>query len=649
MRDRVAATISRAHFRTLTDEAMRDADAAAGAATQPFTAEVARLLHLMVHSVYSNRDIFLRELISNGADACERLRLLALDDPNLLGDGDPFRIRLEADRTSRTLVVDDNGVGMDRAALIDNLGTIARSGTRAFLDAASVKDGAALIGQFGVGFYSAFMVADRVDVFSRPAGREEAWRWSSDGKGAFTVEAVRLSDAPTRGTRVVLHLMDDAKEYADEDTLERIVAEHSAHVPVPIVLGLSPDTTRTLADGSALWRKPKAEIEKNAYAEFYHHVGGQFDEPAVTLHYRAEGRQDYSALLFVPSEKPFDLFDPERKSRVRLYVRRVFITNEAQILPPWLRFVRGVIDSDDLPLNLSREMLQKNPLLAQIGKGVTNRLLAEIERLSKDDPDRFIKVWEAFGPVLKEGLYEDPERRDVLFGIARFRTTRFGDKWRSLGEYVADLKPNQAAIYYALGDNPAAIDASPHLEGFRKRGVEVLMLSDPVDAFWVRTSLGFNGNPFKSVTQGSADLSSIPIDGADQPAAEEPPPAAVATLAARIKQALGERVSAVRPSDRLTESAVCLVAPDLGPDRQLERILKGQAGAPKRTAPVLEINPGHPLIKTLVAKATGGEAHRVDDAALVLLGQAMILDGETPDDPADFARRVGKLLEISLD
>ncbi|MGD9738514.1 MAG: molecular chaperone HtpG [Bauldia sp.] len=627
---------------------MSDADAAAGAATQPFTAEVSRLLHLMVHSVYSNRDIFLRELISNGADACERLRLLALDDPALLVDDAAFRIRLEADPAARTLVIDDNGVGMDRAALVDNLGTIARSGTRAFLDSTTVKDGSALIGQFGVGFYSAFMVADRVDVLSRPAGRDEAWRWSSDGKGAFTVEAIPVSEAPARGTRVVLHLTEDAKEYAEQGTLERIVTEHSAHVPVPIVLALSADTTRTLADGSALWRKPKAEIEKSAYAEFYHHVGGQFDEPAVTLHYRAEGRQDYSALLFVPSEKPFDLFDPERKSRIRLYVRRVFITSEAQILPPWLRFVRGVVDSDDLPLNLSREMLQKNPLLAQIGKGVTNRLLSEIERLAKDDPERFRKLWEAFGPVLKEGLYEDPERRDMLFGIARFRTTNSGDSWRSLKDYVADLKPNQTAIYYALGESREAIAGSPHLEGFRKRGIEVLVLSDPVDAFWVRTALGFDGKPFKSVTQGAADLSAIPAEGSSDTPADQPAPAVVATLAARIKEALGDRVSAVRASERLTESAVCLVAPDLGPDRQLERILKGQDGAPKRAAPVLEINPGHPLIKALVAKTDEGAADVIDDAAFVLFGQAMILDGETPDDPADFARRVGGLLEASL-
>ncbi len=626
---------------------MSDAPSAAAAArTQPFAAEVSRLLHLMVHSVYSNRDIFLRELISNAADACERLRLMALDRPDLAGGEGEFRITLAADAKARVLIVEDNGVGMDRDALIDNLGTIARSGTRAFLET-SPRDGSGLIGQFGVGFYSAFMVAERVEVVSRPAGSSEAWRWTSDGKGAFTVEPAELAAAPARGTRVILHLSEEAKGYTNEATIERIVTEHSAHVPVPIVLALGDKTIRTIADGSALWRKPKSEIEPKAYAEFYHHVGGAFDEPAVTLHYRAEGRHDYAALLFVPSTKPLDLFDPERKSRIRLYVRRVFITDEARVLPPWLRFVRGVIDSDDLPLSLSREMLQTNPMLTQIGKGVTTRLLAELERLAKDDHERFLKVWEAFGAVLKEGLYEDPDRRDALFGIARFRSSTSGGSWRSLAEYVAAMKPRQTAITYALGETAEAIAASPHLEGFRQRGVEVLFLSDAVDAFWVRTALGFAGKAFQSVTQGAADLSAIPMEAAAD-GGEAAPKAAVATLAARLKQALGDRVSAVRGSERLTGSPVCLVAADSGLDRQLEKILAQQPSRERRQAPVLEINPSHRLIKALIAKAVKGEGAAVDEAAFVLLGQARILEGSPPDDAADFARRVAALLEASL-
>jgi molecular chaperone HtpG len=615
-------------------------------ANQPFTAEVAQLLHLMVHSVYSDREIFLRELISNAADACERLRMEALDKPELLAGDAEFKITLTPDKEAGGLTVEDNGIGMDAEALAQNLGTIARSGTRAFLETAA-RDGSRLIGQFGVGFYSAFMVADVVEVLSRPVGGDNAWRWRSDGKGTFSVEPVAPDEAPARGTRVVLHLARDAGEFAEASTIERVVAAHSAHVPVPIRMTLGPDTVKTLADGSALWRKPRAEIDDKAYVEFYHHVAGQFDDPALTLHYRAEGRQEYSALLFVPSTQPFGLFDPERKGRVKLYVRRVFITDDVELLPPWLRFVRGVVDSEDLPLNLSRETLQKNPMLAQIGKGITTRLLAELERLAKDDQTAFLKVWEAFGPVIKEGLYEDPERRDALFAIARFRSSSGGDAWRSLADYVGALKPNQTAIYYALGDSREAIAASPHLEGFRRRGVEVLFLADAVDAFWVRTALGFEGKPFQSVTQGAADLSALQLEAG--PGEDKAPEdnAAIASLAARLRQALGDRVSGVRASDRLTDSPVCLVAPDRGIDRQLEKILAQQPGAIGKQAPVLEINPRHELIKALARKAPGG-GEAIDNAAFVLFGQACILEGEAPSDRADFARRVAKLLEASL-
>ncbi len=614
---------------------------------QPFTAEVAQLLRLMVHSVYSDREVFLRELISNAADACERLRVEALEKPDLLGDDPAFRITLTPDETARLLTIEDNGVGMDAEALTLNLGTIARSGTRAFLEA-KPNEGSQLIGQFGVGFYSAFMVADEVEVMSRPVGSDKAWRWRSDGKGTFSVEEIEAAAAPKRGTRVILHLSEDAKAFAEPATIERVVAAHSAHVPVPIVLADADGTTKELTDGSALWRKPKAEIDAAAYTEFYHHVSGQYDDPAVTLHFRAEGRQEYSALLFVPSMKPFDLFDPARKGRIKLYVRRVFITDEANILPAWLRFVRGVIDSEDLPLNLSREMLQTNPMLMQIGKGATSRLLTELERLAKDDNETFLSVWEAFGPVMKEGLYEDPERRDALFAIARFKTSRSGDGWRSLADYVADMKENQTAIFYALGDSPAAIAASPHLEGFAKRDVEVLYLADPVDAFWVQTALGFEGKPLRSVTQGTADLSAIAETEADEGEKVEPAPKAdVATLAARLKEVLGARVSDVRASDRLTGSAVCLVASDQGPDRQLEKILAMQQQGMARQAPVLELNPRHPLIKALAQKAPGG-GEVIDNAAFVLFGQACILEGQPPADAPDFARRVARLLEASL-
>jgi molecular chaperone HtpG len=629
---------------------MTEAKTGADRDTRPFEAEVARLLHLMVHSVYSNRDVFLRELISNAADACERLRMLALGSPELAAGETPLRVVLAADKSAGTLTVEDNGIGMDRQELIDNLGTIARSGTRAFLEGLSEgRAGASLIGQFGVGFYSAFMVAREVEVVSRRAGGADAWRWRSDGAGSYTIEPAEEHAAPARGTRVVLRLSDDAKEYAEQATIERVVAEYSAHVPVPIVLKLGDGIAeKTLGDGSALWRKPKSAVTKDEYAEFYGHVGGQFDQPALTVHYRAEGRHEYSVLLFVPSLRPFDLFDPERHGRIKLYVRRVFITDEARVLPGWLRFLRGVIDSEDLPLNISREMLQANPILEAIGRAVTGRVVTELDKLAADDPAAYAKIWETFGAVLKEGLYEDAERRDALYKIARFKTTSGGDAWRSLADYVKDLRPNQTAIYYALGDSDGAIRASPQLEGFAARGVEVLILSDSVDAFWVRTALGYDGKPFRSVTQGAVDLDKVPLkEGAVSDDAA--PEAAVATLAALFKQTLGDQVSAVRVSARLAASAVCLVAPDTALDRQLERILTRAGQSKGASAPVLELNPRHSLIKALAKKAaSGGAADALADAGVILFGEARILDGEAPPDAADHAARVGRLIERAL-
>ncbi len=438
------------------------------------------------------------------------------------------------------------------------------------------------------------------------------------------------------------------RTYAEAGTIERVVTAYSAHVPVPIMLEVGDgEAEKTLADGSAVWRKPKAQVGKEEYAEFYGHVSGQYDEPALTVHYRAEGRSEYSVLVFVPSMKPFDLFNPERKGRIKLYVRRVFITDDADILPAWLRFVRGVIDSEDLPLNLSREMLQTNPVLSAIGKAVTSRILTELDKLAGEDKETFEKVWGAFGAVLKEGLYEDAERRDALYKIARFKTTTGGEAWRSLADVVAAMRPNQTAIYYALGDDAAAIQASPHLEGFARHGVEVLLLSDPVDAFWVRTALGFDGKPFQSVTQGAADLDLIPLtEGAS--ADEAAPDSAVATLAARFKQTLGDKVSEVRVSKRLATSAVCLVAPEMGPDRQLEKILTRAGELKTHAAPVLELNPTHGLVKALAGKVSGGEAEVLDDAAVILYGEAKILDGEVPDDPADHAARIARLIEKGL-
>jgi molecular chaperone HtpG len=627
---------------TMADEVQPD--------SRPFEADVAKLLHLMVHAVYSEKDVFLRELISNAADACERLRYEAIADPGLLADDPALRITLVMDSDQRRLTVEDNGIGMNRDEMVEALGTIARSGTKAFVDrieAGKDREGASFIGQFGVGFYSAFMVADRVDVISRRAGTAEASLWSSDGKGTFSIAPAALADAPSRGTRVVLHLTEDSKTYAERFTLERIVKAQSGHVPVPIAIVDKPGAEPAqVADGAALWTKPKSEISASDYADFYRSVAGQLDEPALTVHFRAEGRHEYSVLAFVPGTRPFDLFDPDRKGRIKLYVKRVFITEEAEILPRYLRFVRGLVDSADLPLNISREMIQQSPILAAITKGVTSRLLGELEKLAEKEPEAYLKIWENFGSVLKEGLYEDFERRDALLALARFKTTASTGAWRSLKEYVATLKPNQTAIYYLAGDDVARLEASPHLEGFRARGVEVLLLADPIDSFWVVAGTSFDGKPFKSVTQGAADLALIPrLDSKSETAPGTD--AAVAGFLAFVKETLGETVSDVRASDRLTESVVCLVAPDAGLDRQLEKMLAGAGRLKTAGKPILEVNADHDLVRALAALGDDDRAFK-QDAAHLLFDEARVLDGERPADARMFCDRLARLMRRSL-
>jgi molecular chaperone HtpG len=617
---------------------------------QPFQADVAKLLHLMVHSVYSDKSVFLRELIANAADACERLRYEAIAEPKLLGEDVKPRITVTLDAEGKRLTVEDNGIGMSRDEMAEALGTIARSGTKAFLDSIEQKtpdDETALIGRFGVGFYSAFMVAERVEVISRRAGADAAWQWSSDGKGTFALAAIAVADAPARGTRVVLHLMDDAKTYAERFTVERLVKAQSGHVPVPIsIVEKAGSEAAEITDGAALWAKPKSEISAADYTDFYRSIAGQFDEPISTIHYRAEGRQDYTTLLFIPGARPFDLFDPDRKGRIKLYVKRVFITDDADILPRYLRFVRGLVDSADLPLNVSREKIQESPLFAAIKKGAANRVIAELERLADKEPETYVKIWDIFGAVLKEGIYEDFERRDQMLALARFKTTASGETWRSLKDYVGALKTNQTAIYYLAGDDMARLQSSPHLEGFRARGIEVLLLADPVDSFWVMPGTGFDGKPFKSVTQGAADLALIPLaDAAAPPAADVD--AAVQDFLGFVKTTLGEAVADVRASDRLTDSAVCLVASEGGPDRALERILAGAGRLSSASKPILEVNPRHAIVVALAKLGDGDQAFK-EDAAHLLFDEARVLDGERPADARLFSDRLGRVLGRGL-
>src|SRR6201994_4287415 len=554
--------------------------------SQPFQAEVAELLHLMVHSVYSETDIFLRELISNASDACDKLRYEAIAAPDLMADGAPPKIRIVPDKKADTLTVIDNGIGMDRQELIDNLGTIARSGTKSFLSKLTeAKDGAGLIGQFGVGFYAAFMVADRIVVTSRRAGSNEVWVWSSSGGSGFEIALGSEADAAriTRGTEIALHLKDDAKKYLETYEIERIVRAYSDNIQFPIELKPEDGEPRQINSASALWQRSKSELTAEDYTQAYRAIAGAFDDPAMTLHYRAEGRQSYVVLLFAPSTKPFDLFEPSRKGQVKLYVRRVFIADDADLLPAYLRFIRGVIDSEDLPLNISREMLQNNPQLAQIRKAVTGRVIGELESLGDKEPEAFIKIWDAFGAVIKEGLWEDYERREKLLALSRFTTTS-GEK-RSLKQYVDEIKPNQTEIYYLTGESVERLKANPKLESATARGVEVLLLTDPVDAFWTSAPIDFGGKPLKSLSQGDIDLGLIPLleEKSEDGKNEDKPDTDEAAVIAVIKDTLGERVSDVRASQRLTSSASCLVAGGDGRDRALERLVGPQQPGPGAT------------------------------------------------------------------
>ncbi|MHA1597846.1 MAG: molecular chaperone HtpG, partial [Alphaproteobacteria bacterium] len=540
-----------------------------------FQAEVGKLLDIVARSLYSQKEIFLRELASNASDACDKLRYQALTDPALI-DGDPdFKIQIKVDKKAKTLSIIDNGIGMGHDELMETLGTIAKSGTEAFLAQAAGDDdnSVELIGQFGVGFYSSFMVASQVDVLTRKAGEDKAWMWSSDGRGEFTIEA---AERDGRGTTVTLHLNKEDKEYLDETRLEHIVKSHSDHIGIPIVLDAK-DGEKTLNSASALWTLPKKDITDEQYKEFYHHVGHGFDEPWLTLHNAIEGVISYTNLLFIPSVPPFDLFTPERKGQVKLYVNRVFITDDCEgLLPPYLRFLRGIVDSQDLPLNISREMFQHDPRLAKIKTGLTKRVLSELKKKADKKPEDYVGFWDNFGAVLKEGLYEDQPNRAKIIEMVRFNSTK-GDGQRSLADYVADMKDGQDAIYYITGENADQVRMSPQLEGFKARGIEVLLMCDPIDEFWLPAVGAYQEKPFKSVTRGDADLDKVEPDAGDKDEKKKPKKKKAAKmddLIVALKVALGDAVKDVQVSERLTDSPVCLISGDGDMDIHLERMLR---------------------------------------------------------------------------
>ncbi|RED51532.1 molecular chaperone HtpG [Aestuariispira insulae] len=627
--------------------------------TMGFQAEVGRLLDIVAHSLYSEREIFLRELISNSADACDRLRYSAIASPDLTNGDVDFAIDITVDAASRTLTIADNGSGMGRDELIGNLGTIARSGSSAFVSELSgdSKKDVNLIGQFGVGFYSAFMVAEKVVVNSRKAGEEESWRWISSGQGSFDIEP---GERETRGTAITLHMREDAGEFLEEDRLRHIVKTYSNHIPFPIRLTVAGEQKEgddeaklpeqeQLNDASALWTKPKSQVTEEQHKEFYHHVSHAFDDPWLTLHFKAEGMIEYGGLLYVPGSRPFDLFHPERVSKLKLYVKRVFISDECDdLIPSYLRFLRGVVDSEDLPLNVSREMLQNNPVLTKIRAGLTKRVLSELGTKAEKEPEEYAKFWENFGIVLKEGIYETTADRDQLLKLARFESTT-QDGLVSLADYIARMKEGQEHIYYITGDSKEAAARSPQLEGFAAKGIEVLFMTDPVDEFWIPAVHEYEGKQLKSVTRGGADLGNIKAapdaeDKKDEAKKEES--ADLEKLVAAVKEALGNAVADVRSSDRLTTSAVCLVADDNGMDMHLERLLQQHKQLQQASPRILELNPSHALVTALAKQAESGAD--LSDAAHLLLDQARIIEGETLPDPAAFAQRMADVMAKSF-
>ncbi len=622
--------------------------------TMNFGADVSRLLEIVAHALYSNRDVFLRELVSNASDACDRLRYESIDKPDLTKDDPDFRVRILKDPKPRTLTVLDNGIGMNRAELVEHLGTIAKSGTKAIMEqlkSSGEKEKLSLIGQFGVGFYASFMVAHKVEVISRKAGEPETWHWESDGRTGFTVreatDGERTMLGSSRGTAVILHLTDEAGDYLIEQKLTTVIQTWSDHISIPVFIGPAKEGQEPVNKGGALWTKPKASVTQEQYTEFYRHIGHGMDEPLLTCHWRAEGTIEYTAMLFLPTMRPWDLYDPTRKHAVRLYVKRIFITDDCQgLMYPWLRFVRGVIDSEDLPLNISREMLQHNPVIDKIRNGVAKRILNDLHKLSQDDENAFSTFWGQFGAVIKEGLYDAFSLREEMLKIVRFYSTA-GDKLTSFAEYFERMKEGQDSIYYISGENIDNLRNSPQLEGFRARGLEVLLFTDTIDDFWLQAVLDYKGKSFQSVTKGNIDLSRFDTADARTETAEqakEDHPTLEALLTA-VRGSLQDEVSEVRLSARLTDSPVCLVAAENEVDLRMERVLRVHQQYKPIVKRVLEINPKHPLIERMARLPVGED---LNDAAYLLLDQARIIQGEPVPDPARFAKAMSRFMERGL-
>ena len=610
-----------------------------------FQTEVSQLLKLMINSVYSEKEVFVRELVSNASDACDKLRYLANTKEKLIKDDPNFKIQIAIDKKSNLISISDNGVGMNKKDLVSNLGTIARSGTAHFLKEMSeskTKD-LSLIGQFGVGFYSAFMVASQTKVITRKAGENKIWVWTSDGESSFTIEETEDPSllASNRGTTIELTLTKDSKEYLDKDRIQNIIRRYSDHISIPIYISdgteKKDETLESVNSASAIWTRPKNKISAEQYKEFYNHTGQMFDDPWMTSHYKAEGKIEYTVLNFIPSTKPFDLYDPARENRLKLYVKRVFITDNCpELIPPYLRFLRGIIDSEDLPLNISREMLQNNPVVTKIRSSLVKRTISDLKKKLAKDRESYEKFWENFGPVLKEGIYEDFERKDSILEISLFKNSK-SSKLITLNEYIESMGKKQKDIYFMTGDNYENIINNPSLEGYKSRDINVLILDDPVDSFWTSSTPSYLEKNFKSVTRGADDLEKI--DGEKKDSKENKSTEPLINL---LKEKLKDKVKDVRISSRLTDSAVCLVSDEGAMDPQLEKILQQHNQLNQGLSlKVMEINPNHKLIKKLSKMSKDkNKIGEVENISILLYEQSKILDGEKPSDPIEFSKKL---------
>ena len=615
--------------------------------TRGFETEVNQLLDLMIHSLYSNKEIFLRELISNASDACDKLRFLALKDDSLYEGDSELKITVSYDKEARTITVADNGVGMNRDEVIENIGTIAKSGTRAFLDSLTGEQSkdAQLIGQFGVGFYSSFIVADKVTLKTRKAGdpKENGVCWTSEGKGEYTLETIEM---PHHGTEVTLHLREGEDEFLNDWRLRQIITKYSDHIGFPVVLRKPKDDKpeeyeeEVVNQASALWTRPKSEISDEEYKEFYKHIAHDFEDPLAWIHNRVEGSTEYTSLFYIPQRAPFDLYDRESKHGIKLYVQRVFIMEDSeQLLPRYLRFIRGVIDTNSLPLNVSREILQHSKVIDQIRNGSVKKILGLLEKMAKNDPEKYQKFWAEFGKALKEGPGEDFANREKIAKLLRFASTHNDSEEQtvSLDDYISRMQEGQDKIYYITADSYSAAKNSPHLEIFRKKGIEVLLLSDRVDEWLVTNLTEYEGKPLQSVAKGELDLT----DDEESKKELEKKAKAAKKLLKRIKKVLGDKVEDVRVSNRLTDSPACIVLNEHDMAMYMQRLMKEAGHAMPGSKPVLEINPDHPIVKRLEEEK---DDERFRDWSEILFDQAILAEGGQLEDPAGFVHKLNQML-----